>query len=106
MKKVYLIAGLLLIASTGLINAQMSAKSNSARQANQQARIANGASNGELTKPEVRRLEKEQKRIQIEKRIAKSDGTVTPGEKRFLRREQNRASRHITNQKHDIQKRN
>ncbi len=106
MKKVYLIAVILLIASTGLINAQLSAKSNTVRQANQQARIANGTHNGELTRHEVRRLEKEQKCIQIEKRIAKADGTVTRGEKRFLRREQNRASRHIANQKHDMQVRN
>lgn len=106
MKNVYLFAIILLIASTGLINAQMSAKSNSARQANQQARIVNGAHYGELTRHEVKRLEREQKCIQIEKRIAKADGTVTRGEKRFLRREQNRASRHIASQKNDKQKYN
>jgi hypothetical protein len=103
MKKVYLFAVLLLIISTGLINAQSSTKSTAARQTNQQARIVNGVQSGELSRREVKRLEREQKVIQIEKRIAKADGTVTPREKRFLRREQNRASRHIASQKNDRQ---
>jgi hypothetical protein len=49
------------------------------------------------------RLERQQRCIQIEKRIAKADGTVSPGEKRFLRREQNRASRNINRQKNNNQ---
>ncbi len=103
MKKVYLFAVILFITSTGLINAQSSTKSTAARQTNQQARIADGVHSGELTRQEVKRLEREQKCIQIEKRIAKADGTVTRGEKRFLRREQNRAGRHVASQKHDKQ---
>ena len=106
MKKVYLFAIILIIASTGLVNAQSSTKSTATRQTNQQARIVNGVQSGELTRHEVKRLEREQKCIQIEKRIAKADGTVTQKEKRFLRREQNRASRHIASQKNDRQKNN
>jgi len=70
MKKVYLFAIILIIASTGLVNAQSSTKSTAARQTNQQARIVNGVKSGELTRHEVKRLEREQKCIQIEKRIA------------------------------------
>lgn len=105
MKRIFLLAALMLIASTGLINAQKATGSTTARQTTQQARINQGVKNSELTRSEVARLEREQKRIQIEKRIAKADGTVTPAEKRFLRREQNRASRRIARQKNDGQER-
>lgn len=105
MKRIILIAAMLLIASTGLINAQRATKSTAARQTSQQSRIAQGVRNSELTRSEAARLEREQRCIQIEKRIAKADGTVTPAEKRFLRREQNRASRHIARQKNDGQER-
>ena len=105
MKRIFLLAALLLIASTGLINAQRATRSTTARQTTQQSRIGQGVRNSELTRSEAARLVREQKRIQIEKRIAKADGTVTPAEKRFLRREQNRASRHIARQKNDGQER-
>jgi Ni/Co efflux regulator RcnB len=103
MKRIVLFAAIMLITSAGIINAQTRAKSNTARQMSQQARIADGVHDKELTRNETARLEREQRRISIEKRIAKADGTVTPGEKRFLRREQNRASRHIRRQKNDAQ---
>jgi len=105
MKKIILAAAIMLIASTGLINAQRGTRSTAARQATQQARIVEGVKSGELSRPEAARLEREQKKIQIEKRIAKADGTVTPAEKRFLRREQKRSSRHIARQKNDGQER-
>lgn len=105
MKKFLFAAAILIIASTGLINAQSGTRSNTARQATQQARIGEGVKSGELTRTETARLEREQRRIQIEKRIAKADGTVTPAEKRFLRKEQKRSSRHIARQKNDGQER-
>ncbi len=105
MKRIILIAVMLFIASTGLINAQRATKSTAARQTAQHSRIDQGVQNSELTRSEAARLEREQRCIQIEKRIAKADGTVTPAEKRFLRREQNRASKHIARQKNDGQKR-
>jgi hypothetical protein len=105
MKRIFLMTAMLLIASTGLINAQSANRSTAARQKTQLERIDQGVRNSELTRFETARLEREQKRIQIEKRIAKADGTVNPGEKRFLRREQNRASRHIAWQKNDRQER-
>lgn len=105
MKKIILLAVILFVASAGLVNAQRGTGSNTARQGTQQARIAEGVHSKELTRHETARLEREQRKIQIEKRIAKADGTVTPKEKRFLRREQNRASRHIYRQKNDAQER-
>jgi hypothetical protein len=103
MKKIILFAGMLLITSAGIINAQTTTRSNKARHVTQQARIADGIHDKELTKKETARLEREQRKINIEKRIANADGTVTPREKKFLRREQNRASRHIHRQKNDKQ---
>ena len=106
MKRIFITLGLFLAISTLAANAQqLGTKSNTGRQVSQQARIAEGRKNGELTRKETARLEREQRKIEIEKRMAKADGTVTPGEKRFLKQEQKRASRHIARQKHDPQTR-
>jgi hypothetical protein len=103
MKKKILIAGIIFITSAVILNAQVASKTIATRQADQQARIKEGVKTEELTRPEVRKLEREQKNIQIEKRIAKADGKVTPREKRIITKDQNRASRDIYRQKHDAQ---
>ena len=97
--------GLMLMLTLAIVNGQSKTRNTTARQVSQQTRIAEGVNDKELTRPETARLEREQRRIQIEKRIAKGDGTVTPAERRFLRKEQNRASRHIYRQKNDAQER-
>jgi hypothetical protein len=102
MKRIILISAILLIASTSFIKAQTAATT-TARQVTQQARIADGVSDKELTRHERARLEREQRKIQHDKKVAKSDGSVSPEEKKLLRREQNRASRHIKSQKNDGQ---
>jgi hypothetical protein len=71
------------------------------RQMNQRARIRQGVKSGELTKGEARHLRQEQKTIQAEKQMAKTDGTVTPAERAKLRRDQNKASRDIYRLKHN-----
>jgi hypothetical protein len=71
------------------------------RQMNQQARIKQGVRSGELTKGETRRLEREQAKIQYDKKETKSDGKITPQERKHLRREQNKASRDIYRLKHN-----
>ena len=75
------------------------------RQAQQQARIAQGAASGALTKRETRRLEREQLAVANAKGAAQADGVVTTAEKKKLTRMQNRASKDINNQKHDAQTR-
>ncbi|MFT3704086.1 MAG: hypothetical protein QM802_17090 [Agriterribacter sp.] len=75
------------------------------RQINQQERIANGVKDGELTNRETLRLEGREAKIQHDKRVAKSDGVVTARERAKLTREQNRTSRAIYRQKHDVQTR-
>ena len=76
-----------------------------ARQARQQARIAQGAASGALTAREERRLERQQSAIAAREAAAKADGTVTAQERRALNRAQNRASHDIAQQKHDRQRR-
>ena len=70
-----------------------------------QKRIRQGIRSGELTRQEIRRLEKEQARIRVKEARAKLDGTVTRQERRHLFRNLNRASRDIYRQKHDRQRR-
>jgi len=71
------------------------------REANQQARIAEGAANGSLTAQETQRLEKEQARVNNAEARAKSDGTVTAKERRRLHVMQDGASRDIRRKKHN-----
>jgi hypothetical protein len=76
------------------------------RQKRQQQRIGRGVASGELKAGEVRKLEHEQKEIQVDKHAAKADGTVTAQERKDLAKEQNKASHHIYRAKHNNRKRN
>jgi hypothetical protein len=68
---------------------------------NQRARIRQGVHSGELTKGEAQHLRQEQKTIQAEKQMAKTDGKVSPAERAKLRRDQNKASKDIYRLKHN-----
>ena len=74
------------------------------REARQQKRIAEGVESGQLTPRETARLERQQAKIEADRKKAWADGTLTKQEKAKLTREQNRASRHIYREKHDAQK--
>ena len=76
------------------------------RQVEQQQRIRQGIRSDELTKREVRGLEKEQRGIHQEIRASKSDGVVTGAERRDIQQEQNQASHHIYRAKHNRRDRN
>jgi hypothetical protein len=71
------------------------------RQKNQRARIRQGVKSGELTKGEARKLRSEEKTIQAEKKIAKSDGKVTAAERQQIRKDQNKSSKEIYRMKHN-----
>jgi hypothetical protein len=96
-----LIPATLLIAIAAL--AQTATPGVTERQINQQQRIKEGVKSGELNKRETRRLEMREAKIQHDKKVAKSDGVVTPEERAKLQREENRTSRAIHRQKHDAQ---
>ena len=74
-----------------------------AREANQQARIDAGVASGQLNARETNRLDKQQARVAGAEANAKSDGVVTPKERKHLAHMQNRASKNIRAQKHDAQ---
>jgi len=76
-----------------------------ARQARQADRIRSGVANGDLTRREASALRSEQRGIRRMERHARADGVVTPREGRRLERAQDRASRHINQQRHDRQQR-
>lgn len=76
------------------------------RQHEQQQRIRQGIRSDELTRGEVRSLEKDQRSINREIRESRSDGVVTRAERRDIRQEQNQASRHIFRAKHNRRDRN
>ena len=71
------------------------------RQQRQQDRIAEGIASGSLNPREAARLEAGQTAIGAEKRAFLRDGKLGPRERAKLRRDQNRASRHIYREKHD-----
>ena len=86
-----------------IVSAQTATPGVTERQVNQQERIKEGVKSGELNKRETRRLEMREAKIQHDKKVAKSDGVVTSGERAKLQREENRTSRAIYRQKHDAQ---
>src|SRR5262249_38265948 len=65
------------------------------RQKRQQKRIRQGVKSGDLTLKETFKLEKEQAKIQNEKRDAKADGIVTNRERAGILKDQFKASGHI-----------
>ncbi len=103
MKLSTLISASLLALAAGTALAQPNTPRVDQREANQSARIAQGAASGALTGHERRRLAREQRAIQNAEQKAKADGVVTPRERRALHRAQDAASRDIYRQKHDGQ---
>lgn len=77
-----------------------------ARQVKQHKRIKQGVKSGEITKAEAINLRNGQKEIREDKREAKADGVVTPGEKQEIRQEQRKENRKIFRKKHNNRDRN
>ncbi len=75
-----------------------------ARQDRQQHRIERGFRSGDLTRQEVRRLDRGQHRIDRMQRHAREDGRVTRHERRRIHREVERQDRRIYRERHDGQR--
>ena len=73
----------------------------SIRDNRQTQRIRQGIRSGEITRPEVRGLKKEQRRIDSADHRASGDGHLNWRELQRLDKMQNRASRHIYRAKHN-----
>jgi hypothetical protein len=73
------------------------------RQANQERRLEQGQTSGQLTEKEAARLEKGQARVQKMEDKALADGKVTKKERGRIEHAQDRQSRKIYRQRHDKQ---
>ena len=106
MKKSTLLAGIGLALSLAVAGVASAGTPRLDRREDHQAgRIYNGVANGELTRPEARRLAAGQVHLRRAEARAKSDGTVTARERAHLQHEANQQSRRIYRQKHDSQTR-
>jgi hypothetical protein len=103
MKKLIILAIGMMAAVT--VTAQTKTPVSHKKEVNQEMRIAHGVMNGELTSAETKYLVAKQNKIDRMQVRAKSDGVVTPRERRKINKEQNKASRAIRRQKHDAQDR-
>jgi hypothetical protein len=101
--KIKILGGLLVaaLAVTSVAQAQTRTPVINHREHRQERRINHGVRNGELTKNEARHLRNDERNIRSDKRMARSDGRVTAGERRHLRRQENRTSRAIYRKKHN-----
>ena len=77
------------------------AERSSNRDYRQTRRIRQGIRSGEITRPEVQRLKKEQRRIDRAYHRASADGHLNWRERQRLGKMQDRASRHIYRAKHN-----
>lgn len=106
MKRLTLITILLFFASAFLLAQSTTTPKINKKQKNQITKIEQGVKSGELTKHETKKLAQQEAKLQIHKKIAKSDGKVTAKERKELNKEARRLDAKIYKQKHDKQKRN
>ncbi len=88
-------------AATTLLPSLATAGPIRARQKQQQVRIVHGVRQGDLNRSEVKRLERQQLRIERSRRRAWSDGTLTRRERTRLHLQQDKASAHIYRARHN-----
>lgn len=102
MKKISIFVGIGVLAGLfALSSTAMAAGRVTHRQFRQQVRIHQGIRSGELTRGEVRGLERQQVRIQRTKRRAWRDGSLQPWERAHLEYMQDRSSHRIYRYKHN-----
>ena len=76
------------------------------RNANQHQRIEDGLRSGDLTTLEAARLEQEAARVERMQAGALRDGRLTPEEARWIDAAQDRVSRDIARERHDMERGN
>ena len=103
MQQTVLVIGAVLLGA-GVAYGQAETPGIDQRQANQEQRIDQGITNGQLTQHETNKLEKQQQHIDTMENKAKSDGVVTKKERARIHAAQDKASKNIFRQKHDRQK--
>jgi Ni/Co efflux regulator RcnB len=99
MKK--LILGVLAIALMGAGPALSQTPRSEHREMRQEQRIYSGAVRGRLTPQEMRKIQRQQHRIDRQQARSTRDGYVSPRERQRIERMQNRASRNIARKTHN-----
>ena len=95
----------ILVLSAVLALFTVAASAQSGRNVRQHHRIDRGFDNGELTRAERARLERNHALYQQERRRALRDGRITPAERRRLEAIKRQNSREIYSYKHNSRKR-
>lgn len=98
------ILGALLIAALAFTSAAQAQTRTPVINRNQhkiERRIHQGVRSGTLTRNEARRLQREDMRIQHEKRMAMADGKMTFAERRHIRRQERKLARAINRDEHN-----
>jgi hypothetical protein len=103
MKKIVVAVSAMTLLTSGIAYAQATTPGIDQRQANQERRIDQGITSGQLTEREAARLDKQQNHIDNMENKAKADGVMTKKERARIHAAQDRASRSIARQKHDAQ---
>jgi uncharacterized membrane protein YebE (DUF533 family) len=103
MMKTMLMAGMATLFMTGMAFAQSETPVMDQRQVNQEERIDQGVTSGQLNEQEANRSNKQQQHINKMEARAKSDGVMTKRERAKIGKAQHRASRHVAREKHDRQ---
>lgn len=86
---------------TSAAEAQTRTPEINARQHSQERRINQGVRNGELTHREARSLRNDERRLNAEKHVYKSNGYVNRRERRHMRRQEKRINHAIYQKKHN-----
>jgi len=103
MKRVLFAVTAMALLMTGMAYAEAETPVIDQRQAQQEQRIDQGVASGQLNKRETNRLNRQQKHVNKVESRAKSDSVVTKKERTRVGTAQNRASRHLAREKHDLQ---
>lgn len=103
MKRVLFAVTAMALLMTGMAYAEAETPVIDQRQAQQEQRVDQGVASGQLNKRETNRVNRQQKHINKVEGRAKSDSVVTKKERARAGTAQNRASRHLAREKHDLQ---
>ncbi len=103
MKRILITVSGMTLLMNGFVYAQTETPVIDQRQMNQEQRIDQGISSGQLNRREAGRLDRQQDRIDRMEDRANADGVMTRKERARIGTAQNRASRHIAREKHDRQ---
>jgi hypothetical protein len=101
MKKIIVIAACLIVGAAIVFSQIKTTPRIDKREKKQEKRIKQGEKKVVPTPREAKRSEKREAKIQQDEMKAKSDGAVTPAEKKKLHREMNSTGRFIARKKHN-----